>query len=378
MTVPSVEASTDGDDYIEGNGGDDLIFGNRGQDDILGGSSDLFGLGTGQRPDGADLGFGGAGIDVLCNDLGDTGNGGHAHDADVMVGDNGRIVRLIGINGASSGGYLTFAYDNYAGDGVASTYDRIISRAVSYLDYTPGGLDYSSAAVSDVGAGDELHGEAGDDIIYGMAGSDVLFGEGQDDDLIGGCGHDWMSGGTGDDGVLGDDGRIVTSRNGTAEPLAGIAATSQQSISTPGRSQQATIHVTGQLKKTVNLTPFAVDPAGNPLADPLQTEADDILFGGWGNDFLHGGGGMTQSRGPKRLSSRICRPTRPTARQPACSEATTWCRPIRATACNSTLWPPAPAERVNSNCMTNMIRSDRFCSPIPVSSRRRAAARSSS
>ena len=41
----------------------------------------------------------------------------------------------------------------------------------------------------------------------------MLFGEGQDDDLIGGYGNDWISGGTGDDGVIGDDGRISTSRN---------------------------------------------------------------------------------------------------------------------------------------------------------------------
>jgi Ca2+-binding RTX toxin-like protein len=68
----------------------------------------------------------------------------------------------------------------------------------------------------DIGAGDELHGESGDDFIYGMKGNDVLFGEGQDDDLIGGYGNDWISGGTGDDGVIGDDGRIMTSRNATS------------------------------------------------------------------------------------------------------------------------------------------------------------------
>ena len=37
-----VEATTDGDDYIEGNGGDDTVFGGLGQDDIVGDSSDLF------------------------------------------------------------------------------------------------------------------------------------------------------------------------------------------------------------------------------------------------------------------------------------------------------------------------------------------------
>ena len=42
----SVEALTDGDDYIEGNGGNDVIFGNLGQDDIIGGNSNLFSLNT--------------------------------------------------------------------------------------------------------------------------------------------------------------------------------------------------------------------------------------------------------------------------------------------------------------------------------------------
>jgi Ca2+-binding RTX toxin-like protein len=187
VLVPSVEADTDGDDYIEGGGGDDLIFGNGGQDDIIGGSSDLFGLTTpDQRPDGSDLIFGGAGTRIGRNDLGDTSPGGHARDADVILGDNGRIVRLVGINGVSSGSYLTFAYDTYPGDGDAPSRVRIMPRAVSLLDYTPGGLDYSSDAVFDLGAADELHGEAGNDILYGMVGNDILYGGGQDDDLIGG------------------------------------------------------------------------------------------------------------------------------------------------------------------------------------------------
>src|SRR6185436_8590706 len=61
-TVPSAEAATDGEDYIEGNAGNDLIFGDLGQDDIVGGSSSFFSLTDRlQRPDGSDLIFGGAG-----------------------------------------------------------------------------------------------------------------------------------------------------------------------------------------------------------------------------------------------------------------------------------------------------------------------------
>ena len=116
-------------------------------------------------------------------------------------------------------------------------------------------------------------------------GDDVLFGEGQDDDLIGGWGRDWMSGGTGDDGVLGDDGRIYTSRNVQmsngnigpsdpaywSEPLFGIAKLDSVNllISTPGDVQQAVINVSGELKKTFNLTPFNVQNPSAGAQDPL-------------------------------------------------------------------------------------------------------------
>jgi Ca2+-binding RTX toxin-like protein len=118
-----------------------------------------------------------------------------------------------------------------------------------------------------------------------------------DDDLVGGYGHDWISGGTGDDGVLGDDGRIYTSRNSTiqGEPLYGIdpLAAVNVPISTPGNIQQATINVVDKLKKTVNLTPFKL---GGDDTDYAQTGydpayADDIIYGGLGDDFLHGGDG---------------------------------------------------------------------------------------
>ena len=143
----------------------------------------------------------------------------------MILGDNGQIVRLIGTDGTTSNptAYLTFNYDNYSAL-------RIIPRAAVLLDYTLGGFDYDPAgAGNDKGAGDELHGEAGDDFIHGMVADDILFGEGQDDDLTGGYGNDWVSGGTGQDGVLGDDGRIYTSRNSTSigEPLFGIDPVSE-------------------------------------------------------------------------------------------------------------------------------------------------------
>ncbi|MBD2412394.1 hypothetical protein FACHB389_10860 [Nostoc calcicola FACHB-389] len=266
-TTASVEdlagAGTDGDDYIEGNGGGDLILGNLGQDDIIGGSSNLFSLtAPTQRPDGADTIFGGAGTDIARNDQGDTSANGHARDADYILGDNGNILRLIGINNQ----FLKFNYDFYGSL-------KVIPRAMQLLDYTQGG------AASDRGSSDVLHGESGDDVIHGMTGNDVIFGEGQDDDIYGGTGSDRIYAGSGEDGVVGDDGKIITSRNGLTESLYGVnAINAQTEISLPGPFTGAWLFITGRLNKTVDLT--ALESGGN-----------DVIYGGLGDDFLHGGAG---------------------------------------------------------------------------------------
>src|SRR4029077_16083188 len=123
VVYPSFEATSDGEDYIEGNGGNDVLFGNLGQDDLIGGSSDFFSLTTPvQRPDGSDLIFGGAGTRIgrdvgvsttntLLDTYPTTDAEKHARDADTIVGDNGRIVRIVGTNGLDVGPtnkYVTF------------------------------------------------------------------------------------------------------------------------------------------------------------------------------------------------------------------------------------------------------------------------------
>ncbi|HKS60779.1 MAG TPA: hypothetical protein VJT13_03715, partial [Xanthobacteraceae bacterium] len=280
---PSFEASGDGDDYIEGNGGNDVIFGNLGQDDIIGGSSDLFSLqNRTQRPDGSDLIFGGAGTDIARDNNGD---GIHGRDADMILGDNGNIYRIVGTSG--------FNYDNNYGL-------QIVVRAAKLLDYTPGGADYNAAGQAlDIGAADEIHGESGDDFIYAQVGNDVVFGDGQDDQIIGGYGNDWISAGTGDDAVLGDDGRIFASRNSSAfgEPLYGIAPIPAGQlnaiIENSNGNDIAYTNFEGNLKYTVDLTPYSVDPsnAAPSTSMPRARFANDIIYGGQGNDSLHGGAG---------------------------------------------------------------------------------------
>jgi Ca2+-binding RTX toxin-like protein len=290
----SAEAPTDGDDYVEGGGGADLIFGGLGQDDLIGGSSTLYLPAGTLRPDGADTIYGGAGTRIAIDDPGDESTAGHARDADVILGDNGAIYRLVGAGGQ----FLQFNYDSY---GTL----KVIPRAVVLLDYSPrGDNDYVSTNPTDQasstlvtndplrntnhGGADFLHGESGDDIIHGQTGSDRIWGEGQSDDLYGESGSDWISGGTGVDGILGDDGLLLTSRNGTAEPLYGIAATTQTTLTLNGDQQDTVINVTGLLNKAADLEPFYIGH-------------NDVAYGGLGNDFMHGGAGDDAMSGAEAL-----------------------------------------------------------------------------
>lgn len=266
----------DGDDYLEGNGGDDLIWGNLGQDDIIGDSSNLFSLiAPTMRPTGSDTLFGGAGTQLERNNFGpaeeDCDPGViHSRDADVILGDNGNIFRLVGTNGTAltPAQFLVFNHD------LSDAGHKIVPRAFVLLDYTQG-----ARGPSDRGTDDLIHGEGGDDTIQGMTGNDVIFGEAQDDDIYGGSGYDRLYGGTGDDGILGDDGKLRTSRNGLIEPLNNLFTANQQTlVEMPGPFIGAVINVTGELLKIADLAVFELGSA-------------DVIYGGLGCDFLHGGAG---------------------------------------------------------------------------------------
>jgi Ca2+-binding RTX toxin-like protein len=315
----SLDPTTDGHDYIEGGGGDDLIMGGLGQDDLVGGSSNLFGLTDArQRPDGSDMIFGGnavtlwryqglyywqgnlpavpaAALELVYVASGNTIALGHqddpanpdrhARDADVILGDNGNIYRIVGADGQ----FLAFNYD--ALDPTRGEL-RVIPRAFDLLDYVPGLGDPSADGIH--GGGDILYGEDGDDIIHGMTGNDVIHGGAGDDDLYGGTGHDWISGGAGDDGILGDDGKLFTNRITAlyGEPLHGIAPTDPAIINlrvSGGNGASMVLDIEGRLRKTADLQP--VDQGGH-----------DIIYGGRGHDFLFGGAGDDAISGAEPLA----------------------------------------------------------------------------
>ncbi|HEX4527110.1 MAG TPA: PKD domain-containing protein [Gaiellaceae bacterium] len=419
---PSIGRTSDGEDYIEGNGGYDIILGGLGQDDLVGGNSDFFSLVTpDQRPDVNDLIFGGSGELTARNE--DTGNAtaanistsAGARDADTIVSDNGDIVRIVGVNHVdttadnctaidarygpgnclnnpsvaetlgTNARYLTFVYDD-ADTSVGGNHPdtKLIVHGVTLLDYTPGGPDFrpdlfntntgncqsgspasgpcsnplttgtchgtgpGTSKYNDIGGGDEVHGESGNDTIYTGCGNDVIFGDAGNDTIVAGWGDDWVSSGTGYDGVLGDDGRLYASRNSTtgytwnnaldsytqspncantttwtvgnvsclSEPLYGVKAflvtdpdtkTSQGNVIneyayTPGQVQTVTINVVHYLVVTADETPFDLSPppnADNPLYD--ANNSDDVIFGGWDGDFLHGGAGDDAISGAEAL-----------------------------------------------------------------------------
>lgn len=289
-------ATTDGDDYMEGNGGNDRMYGGLGQDDMIGGSSSLFGLDddSSLRPDGADLMYGASG-DPDRLDRNDE-SGGHRQDADVMLGDNGNIYRMVD----GDGNYLQFNYDNYD-----ETDPEIRVRSIDLLDYgydvgyDAGTNTFTLSFDQGIGKGDLMFGEAGDDILRGMHGDDVLFGNAGNDDLFGEHGNDWISGGTGNDGILGDDGLLYTSRNSTdyGESLYGVAALDETNleISTPGNLQRAVINVDGELKRTADLIAFRT------TSDASAQQFNDIIFGGWGTDWIHSGDGDDAVSGAEAL-----------------------------------------------------------------------------
>ncbi|MDP2567183.1 hypothetical protein, partial [Pseudoalteromonas marina] len=82
---------------------------------------------------------------------------------------------------------------------------------------------------------------------------------------------------TGHVGILGDDGKILTSRNGLTESLIGLtSARSEEIVSTQASAFHAILNPLGELTKTADLEPW--DLGGN-----------DLIYGGLGDDSIHGG-----------------------------------------------------------------------------------------
>ena len=282
-------AGTDGRDYVEGGGGNDLIFGDLGQDDLIGGSSTLFGgLLDAERAAG--------------RHRPDLRRRRHARPASTTratrprtatrttptrsLGDNGNVYRVVVANGHVPDVRLRHRRlpDRDRADHPARRRaarlqpDRRRELRRRPTPPHPAAFQVLPGTNTNVGGGDFLYGDAGDDVIHGQAGADTIFGAGGNDLLYGEAGGDWISGGTGDDGVLGDDGLLLPSRNGYAEPLYGVAATTQlltgtwwQLNAVDFSDEPLSIDGDRAMRYIADLEPFCI--GGN-----------DIVYGGLGDD----------------------------------------------------------------------------------------------
>ena len=266
--------------------------------------------GSGKRPDGSDLIFGGSGIDEasdadrlsaasLTNAGGDQTSQGHANDSDAIVADNGDIYRIVGVGGHpyAPGAYASFYYDNYSGT-------KIVVRGERLIDYTPGGRIVQPGARSTTSA-PPTRSTATTATTSSTARSATTSSSATARTTRSSAATDP----TGSPAATATTASSATtdgcSPAGSRPPTVSRCTGSRPStrrrsrlfITTPGDHQEAVINPDGALKYTADLTPDSLDPAGltggfqDPYYRPPLGVANDIIYGGLGDDSIHGGAG---------------------------------------------------------------------------------------
>lgn len=286
-----------GDDVILGQQGNDRIYGGAGEDDLIGGHNVVGGA------DGDDIIYGGNRPPLPHADLTRETYATPGDGADVILGDNGQIIRQL------------LTADPFSWRRHPAPFADVIRHVQLYDN------------ADRVGGNDWLYGDAGRDVLYGQRGDDVLSGGAGDDDLIGGLGSDRLAGGAGSDILLGDVGYVHRALNadGTARVNSNGSqhrdvyleevATLTGSIdldTTPllerdsdlaRRIMQADLAVlaggftvggakylqAGNGAWNTSLLLFELAPAADDVLD--GGDGDDVLFGQRGNDTLRGGRG---------------------------------------------------------------------------------------
>ncbi len=277
-----------GDDYIEGGAGQDTLYGDLGQDDIIGGSSSFFGTPlASDRPDGEDVIYGGTGAPLSSRDIQDIGSRMYYFDADVILGDNGQIFRLVGKNGSNTGPIFV------------PNHPSQLARVFQFLDYNSTG---------NLGGADTISGASGNDEIYGMTGDDNLWltGGGTNNSLYGGVGRDVFSFSyvenyipiselaTAMDFVRGED-RVSVSHLNLND-----WADLQLLISNDGQNNTLlTVYLNGQISRakinginpSLLLASDFILNSDNANQTITGTDGADHLFAGLGDDTIRGGAG---------------------------------------------------------------------------------------
>gem|GEM_PF-3274052 len=280
----------DAADYLEGNDGTDTVNGADGQDDIVGGSG---------RDDGpASPGVSFRKLENVI-DEGDALDGGADHD--VILGDNGSIVRLatVGVDGRVDRNIQLYDVERIGGPAInpAVSGDEapIIGGTGNDTIFGQGGNDL-------VSAGD------GEDYVEGNHGNDQLYGGGGQDDLIGG--------GSATDGIIdadrvGDgllDGDDLLSGDGTSAADAadeGVATGNGADVTMGDNARVIKRTDTagtrwiiddGSLDIVRVITQFDVEAVNQPAA-PGDVHGNDTLYGNANDDVMRGQGGSDHMYG---------------------------------------------------------------------------------
>ncbi|HEX5541494.1 MAG TPA: calcium-binding protein [Micromonospora sp.] len=296
----AISGGGDGD-YLEGNGGADILRGDRplheaghaavtqisdpGWPGSPGSAEELNGPGA---PDGQDDLIGGSASPGF-RDTGDIieGNGG----ADVILGDNGSLLRTIEPNGTERVYTQRYPAGAVPADATVSrTHDPALPGPSTRFCTTAQATCEPAGAFGD----DKLYGDDGDDGIWGQDGDDTIHGGAGDDDLFGELGADVIFGGAGDDAILGDRGGVVN-RYLNPQDAAALGFTVRLS---GAPAEQYTGFRAGYYDRRVDLLHDTDGDTwiGGPTAqamphDGLTAGGDDRIRGGAGNDNIHAGYG---------------------------------------------------------------------------------------
>lgn len=290
----------EGNDTLDGGEGDDVLIGGSGSDHLQGGAgNDLF---KQELVLNNDVINGGSGVDTIDYSSSDPSTA--AHDLVDSMGivvdlNQGRVYRM-----------------NTSGDTVFDSVWNVENIVGTHLGDQLWG-DANNNVLS-AGQGDDLlSGDAGDDYLLGGEGSDDLDGGEGDDVLAGGAGADRIKGGIGDDLILQD----IEGVQDTLDGGEGVD-TLDYSVTNFSSNPQDVTRVTGivadllqgRVYKSASSDHSLFDSVrhienviGTSLNDQLTGDlganvlsggqGDDVLAGLAGNDYLLGDAGNDRLRG---------------------------------------------------------------------------------
>lgn len=273
-----LSGSSNGGEYLLGQGGDDTLSGGDGGDTLAGGDgNDTLSGGTGN-----DSLFGNAG-----NDLMDAGTAG----TDLMSGGTGDDVYAIRsapmnvFEAAGEGNDTAFVFAN--GWFSAGNIETILLLGTATQVY---GGSTAETIYANASFASTLSGNGSNDVLVGSAFADTLFGGDGNDTIYGQGGADSMTGGAGDDlFFVSDGGTFIAEFSGGGNDVALVNADSW--IVSPGALESVLLYGTGRALTghAGGLTMSIFSDAGGTLTG---LGGNDVLYGGAFADTLNGGNGQ--------------------------------------------------------------------------------------